>query len=372
MGDMIDTTLMIVFTITLIPLTGIIVAITPYLMKKNECFAVTVPEIARNDPYLGSLKRRYLTIMLVVTAAFTIPSFYLSLVDNEIAFLAFIIAGPLVLCILSFVLMLYFRQKVRLYKKEQNWVAEQQTVIASISSEETPKAISLKWNLLYIPILVVTVAVGLLGYGHMPEVITIHTGFDGEANGWMDKSPLVILMPLLIQAFLILCFLFAHWSILRSKRPMNPSSPATSALAYGMFARANSTFLLITGLLLCILMIAFPLSCIGVINLMQAAIAIVIATMLIVVGAIAIAVIYGQGGSRVFSRLQDSPTILADNDQFWKLGVFYYNPDDPSLFLLERFGIGWTVNWARPTVWAIIVGGVVITVAFVVAMFLFT
>ena len=48
--------------------------------------------------------------------------------------------------------------------------------------------------------------------------------------------------------------------------------------------------------------------------------------------------------------------------------MFYFNPDDASLFLPERFGVGWTLNWARPAVWAIVVGGLAITVAFVVAV----
>jgi uncharacterized membrane protein len=40
-----------------------------------------------------------------------------------------------------------------------------------------------------------------------------------------------------------------------------------------------------------------------------------------------------------------------DDDQHWKLGQFYYNKNDPALFLEKRFGIGWTVNLARPLAW---------------------
>ncbi|MDO4443020.1 MAG: DUF5808 domain-containing protein [Slackia sp.] len=45
-----------------------------------------------------------------------------------------------------------------------------------------------------------------------------------------------------------------------------------------------------------------------------------------------------------------------DDDAHWKLGIFYFNPDDPSIWLPERFGIGWTVNFARPAAWACILG----------------
>lgn len=37
-----------------------------------------------------------------------------------------------------------------------------------------------------------------------------------------------------------------------------------------------------------------------------------------------------------------------------------------SVFLPKRFGFGWTLNFARPIVWAIVVGLVGLTAAFVV------
>lgn len=89
----------------------------------------------------------------------------------------------------------------------------------------------------------------------------------------------------------------------------------------------------------------------------------------IVVGSIALSVVYGQAGSRVFKRMQGDVPLLAD-DEHWKLGLFYVNRDDASLFLPERFGIGWTMNFARPAAWAIILGGMALTAAFVVALVL--
>ena len=35
---------------------------------------------------------------------------------------------------------------------------------------------------------------------------------------------------------------------------------------------------------------------------------------------------------------------MDDDDKYWVLGCFYYNPNDPSTFVQKRFGIGWTVN----------------------------
>ncbi|MCY1531407.1 hypothetical protein D9M68_666310 [compost metagenome] len=33
--------------------------------------------------------------------------------------------------------------------------------------------------------------------------------------------------------------------------------------------------------------------------------------------------------------------------KFYKMGLFYYNPDDPSLFVDRKIGIGQDLNWAH-------------------------
>jgi uncharacterized membrane protein len=47
--------------------------------------------------------------------------------------------------------------------------------------------------------------------------------------------------------------------------------------------------------------------------------------------------------------------MLIDKDpKHWKLLVFYYNPDEPRLFVAKRSGFGFTFNFARPMIWAIL------------------
>lgn len=363
-----DPTIMMLLTTFLIPVIGILMAITPYLMRKNECFAVTVPESALKDSYLQSLKRRYALIMLVTTALLTALGLVFSLTNNTFGAFAVVIVGSLGICLGGYILMLYYRKKVQVYKKQQNWRAEKQETIAFVGDENTPQAISLKWSLLYLPIFFVTAAIGYAGYALMPDMIAMQVGFDGDVSRWVAKTPSIIWVPVLIQAFVAAACVFSHWMITKSKKNASPQKPATSALAYGMFAHAQSIFLLVTGLLVCALMTVMPLSFMGIIPLMQAAAIIMIGVFVIVIGALAISVVYGQGGARLFARMQESDALLADNDEHWKVGIFYFNKQDPSLFLLERFGVGWTINWARPAAWAIILGFIGITVAFIAAI----
>jgi len=54
--------------------------------------------------------------------------------------------------------------------------------------------------------------------------------------------------------------------------------------------------------------------------------------------------------------LRPGPAPQPDVAEHWKLGVFYFNPDDARLFVPKRQpGFGWTLNHANP--WSIAVYG---------------
>lgn len=56
--------------------------------------------------------------------------------------------------------------------------------------------------------------------------------------------------------------------------------------------------------------------------------------------------------------------LLVDDDQYWERG-YYYNPDDPHLFVEKRVGYGWTVNVARP--FGRVLNGLIVAVLIAVA-----
>ena len=54
------------------------------------------------------------------------------------------------------------------------------------------------------------------------------------------------------------------------------------------------------------------------------------------------------------------------NNDLWKWGIVYYNPNDPSVWVEKRFGIGWTLNFAHKESWFIIMIILAIPVAFLI------
>ena len=354
------------FVLLFVPITGGLMAATPYLMPKRECFAVTIPDAASNDPEIKHLKRSYFTIVIVATLAFTALCIVCICLDPERAFLPALVVSVLIICLGSYALMLHFRQKTIALKRARGWEAQTAKRVGFVAEEPAPKPLSQKWDLFFLIPITITGLVCMVGYPLMPEHLATNIDLSGQLAHWMDKTPLTAAFPFLIVVFLDGCFAFSHWSILRSKKGIDASRPAASAWAYGAFARAQSMMLVGLGTMLSFLGPIMALSFMGVITMQQALLPIVIMSAIVLVVVLAISMIYGQNGARLLRRMEEPTSMPVDDDRYWKLGIFYWNHDDASLFVPERFGIGWTINLGRPAAWAIIVSFVLVVVAFII------
>ena len=377
---MTDSLTLMVFLIAIVLLSGAILAATPWFMKKNECFAVTIPESAQADVRFLAFRKRYAAAVLAVTLICAVA---LGVVSNVVLgkmssatdaaslnaiLAAAIVAAATIPLIASFALMLHYRKKVKAIKREEGWKAERDEAVALIGFEEAPAPPSLAWNVVYVPIVLITLALGLALYPSTPDLVPTHIDFAGNVNQWTPKGPALIAFPLLVEVFMAACFIFSHWMTIRSKKDVDPARPAISAYAYGAFARAECILLLVSGsVLTAVLGIVMILMMTETLSMLVTVVLIIVATLVFVGAMIAFSVVYGQSGSRLVKRLEESGDIIADNDEHWKAGIFYWNKDDASLILPKRFGVGWTMNWARPAAWLIVGGFTLASIAFVAA-----
>ena len=377
---MTDSLILMVFLIAIVFLSGALLAATPWFMKKGECFAVTIPESAQVDERFLAFRKRYAAAVLAVTLICAVA---LGVVSNVVLgkmssaadaaslntiLVAAIVAAATIPLIASFALMLHYRKKVKAIKREEGWRAETDEAVALIGFEEAPVPPSLAWNVVYVPIVLITLALGLALYPSTPDLVPTHIDFAGNVNQWTPKGPALIAFPLLVEVFMAACFIFSHWMTIRSKKDVDPARPAISAYAYGAFARAECILLLVSGsVLTAVLGIVMILMMTETLSMLVTVVLIIVATLVFVGAMIAFSVVYGQSGSRLVKRLEESGDIIADNDEHWKAGIFYWNKDDASLILPKRFGVGWTMNWARPAAWLIVGGFTLASIAFVAA-----
>lgn len=346
-------------------LSGLLIAATPWLTRGREAFAVSVPEAAQKDPRIHRMRLVYLACVLVVSVASAVATLVLSS--------TYPIAMATVVCVpvaVGFVLMLVFRTRVQAIKRAEGWQTRtaRLAAVAGTAEANAPRPLPLSWNLLYLPVILATLGLTLALYPAMPDPVPVHFDAAGAVDDYMAKGWQVVAMPIAVQAFMALCLAASHWQILRSRRPSSPEHPVASAIAYGMFARAQSAALLVTGLVITASIALMPLAFAGVVTSEQSIVALVVVIIGAIIPNLAVSLYYGQAGSRLLRRMTASNSLDFDDDERWKLGVFYVNREDPSVVVPRRFGVGWAMNWGNPKAWGLAALLVTVIAAFFVAI----
>jgi len=190
--------------------------------------------------------------------------------------------------------------------------------------------------------LVVLSALWLLHvYPELPDPFPVHTGPGGEPDRWAPKSPAVVfLVP--AAGLVLLLFLELIRRLLRSARLARRGSYA------GFSATSVDDVLLVAQLFIGLTLSTVALGTAGVVPgslLLAVAVGAPIVLLVFLVGFVA----------RLATERHRWP-VVGDGlpDSAWKLGLFYVNPEDPALMVPRRFGIGWTLNFARPGAWALL------------------
>jgi uncharacterized membrane protein len=363
----VESVLSVVTILILVPLCGVVFALTPWLAPKGELFSVSVPTAAASDSRARSLKRSYSLWVLAVTALLTgWVSYVLVAIHPNMAALASCVA-MVVLVLFGYFLMLHYRDKAQDLKRARGWKAKARKSAAMLGGVGVPKPVPLGWELLNILPIAASVMVAVLGYDSAPDLIPIHAGMDGVVNGWAEKSVPVMLLPIVFQLAMAGTMTISHAMLLGSKRPIDPRHPASSAFAYGAYVHAWSACCVGMGLALNTSGVLLEASMVGWVSFDVGGTTLTAVALAVLVPCVVLAVRYGQNGTRLLARLPEDFTLPADDDDRWYGGVFYANRKDPAVVVPKRFGIGWTLNLGRPVSWLIMAGLVAICVVAVVA-----
>ncbi len=333
------------------------IAFTPYMTRKTENFGVSIPESLYYRKDFKAMRKKYAFIVLIVLAVISGLLILLTFfVASQTLYIIYIVSLFLYL-ISGFVIYLPFHRKMKAIKQAEHWQSQkQQTLVVDTGFRMEKLTVSLGWFIIPFLICVGTWLITFLLYDQAPNQIPIHTDFAGNIT-YDDKTVGTLLMMPGLQLVLLIIFIFVHYIMKVSKQQVNAENPAVSKQQNILFRRRWSVFMLITGTLTIILFLFIQLTFIYPSLIKYEDIAIFSIVGIILIGTIVLSIITGQGGSRIKVNKQIDKTVMdRDDDQFWKLGQFYFNKEDPSIFIEKRFGVGWTNNWAHPLSWILILG----------------
>ncbi|MCU9613368.1 DUF1648 domain-containing protein [Caldibacillus lycopersici] len=337
--------------------TIIITAITPYITRKTESFGISIPAEMYHNETFAHFRKKYALLTSVIGVVFMIIMLvpYSFVAENVWAIIFTVTIFTYLIG--SFFVYLYFHNQMKKLKAEKRWHDTlPQAMVMDTSFNKQKKTYSNRWFLLPLLLMLGTVLLTFIFYDKFPERLPMHYDLQGNVTDWSEKSVGTLLMFPLIQLFMTGLFFFTNFIISSSKQQIDPANPTESMKQNLIFRRRWSLFTIISGTLIVALFSFAQLTFVVTVDSSLLLTLVFLPIGAIVIGAIVLTILTGQGGSRVkVATGKNGEKINRDDDRYWKLGVFYFNPEDPGTFVEKRFGSGWTMNMARPLGWIFLI-----------------
>ncbi len=352
------------FPYTIMVIVAFIGFIVPFLLRENILFGSRFPNEIVNHPEVINLKRNYKHLYLSIFIPFLIVlGLFLYYSPGN----TYINGGILVEVFLLFVIYAIYNKKAKEIKGEllsHEYVNTQKEILTiDTNFREGKYLISIWWFLPALLIIFLNILILLLYYNKIPDQITLHFNLQGVATQLTNKSYWHVLLIPLTSIFILCGFIVMYFSIKTSKQELDSNKPVTSKLKdrYFRLIWSDYSIILCTVLVIWTFFVSLHLDKLIVISSKTFEAVNIVMPFLILSTALILVIKIGQSGSRLKLKMNEPATGMnnVDDDYFWKLGMIYYNPHDPSIFVPKRMGIGWTVNLGRPA-------GVVILIALIV------
>lgn len=356
------------FAIALVTLLLIVIVQVsmPYFVKRTIVFGVSIPEQFLKEDRLKSYKRKYVLVSLLVSFII-IATFIFWTISKEPSEERLIVTSTIlqfVIILVCFVLYFTFHKKTKVYKNNMGWTQELKEVTVAdltIRSEENMAP----WYIYLFPIIVV---VGLavytfFQYDRLPNEIPTHWGANGKADAFSEKSPFKVMQLLMILFIMQMMFLAFHIAMKHSGIKLSATNLNASKKRQLTLRGYTSWFLLYTTVVITILFAVLHLQMIH-----QDLFPNYVLTFLplglmfaVLVGTIVLLVKVGLS-DKDSDVLVSEPIMDQDEDQYWKGGLFYFNKKDPSIFVEQRFGVGFTINLANPKAYLLLLAPIILII----------
>jgi uncharacterized membrane protein len=324
----------------------------PNLLRPDNLFSVTIAPESRQHPEVRALIARWricnAVIGLVAAGACAVTGLLppsASLFILPVLLLVYFLTGPAIY-------VAFHRQALAFGLPAQGAT----TRVASLHPRPSGRLIPSWWELVPLSVIAFTVILLALRYPTAPAVVPTHFDLTGHANGFATKS--------IWTFFSIVGVQFGVWVILTifgvglSRSRVAPSAGAAGASYRRTWARL--VFMIKTGTVIFLSIAELLTTSTQEPGALAGPLAVLPIALLVTILALTLtlALRYGQSGWRQ-RRSTGSQMIVhgdATPDSAWKGGLFYYNPDDPALFVEKRSGLGWTVNLGHPQARLILIG----------------
>ncbi|TFJ44026.1 hypothetical protein CKN80_08980 [Carnobacterium divergens] len=368
------------FMAGLLVLIGVINGMTPFYGRKTSQFGISLPNGFQNSEKIRALKFRFFILNMVTAVLLALPFLF---IGNSFSYeilakwsAIYLMVSMVIYFLVSGLIFLKIRNQLKEYKKNlprPAMIEEEIVVDTSYRNNRLviPGSVIIITNFLLI---LITVCITFANFDKIPPIIPTHWTVGNVADGFAEKSVKSLLALPALQVVLMVVMYLSNYSFQKAKQQINASKISVSIHQNQAFRFAWSVYLLLVSILIqCLLMLIQFISIFDLMDKLNVEFIIIGFVGLVIAGSLFLTVKYGQGGERYRkldpSQSENQVVATYDDDTHWKLGVFYFNPKDPAIWVEKRFGIGTSMNFARGQSWGMMIGIIVLPL---VVIFLFS
>jgi uncharacterized membrane protein len=203
-----------------------------------------------------------------------------------------------------------------------------------------------------LPFVILLLGAIVLGFkwNDIPDRWAVHWGINGQPDRWAAKSPFGVFLPVAAGA-LVCCFLEGvAWIVKATARRRSELSvetaTAVAALTADLVLLLEIAIAIVFVYIGAVLPLSRPVSPVRLVEFM----------LVVITGAIVFGIVRLWRGVRDLKRAGHKG-LEGYN------GIIYKNADDPRLWVPKMMGIGYTLNFAHPWAWPILIAILSIPVA---------
>lgn len=311
---------------------GMMAAFTLFYTKdqNHQVLGVTLSDAHVQAPEVQDMLSRYKQVCIFIFLLSGGLSLLLLLPALGFYFEFFLLMLVLANLFFNWFVIHKYQQKLQALKREKGWIYQQSRIITvdmNVVREKGKAGVSSVWVWLF----------WLLSF--LPMVYLLFSPATRE------------LYPIgfsLIGPFCQLCMVFLYYRMLRSHTPALSENTEVNKACARILERIRTTGTTLSALSILVFWILFNLFILHLRNILMIAL-----LLIILVIALFITAFWQQKKIKAAENYFFGPEIKDDSHLFEQEGIykwgFYYNPDDPKLFVPKRIAsMGWTINIAHP------------------------
>lgn len=351
---------------------GLLMGITPYINRRDIPFGVSIPVTDKTKEVVNAQKKSYLFINLGIAIIINIGIFLYgqfkpNIPEEKLVYLC--IVSLFIMLGISLVSYVLKHNELKKYKQTLSLEMKQtKKIVVDLSFRDEklifPTSYLVGINLAFV---LVTVLLTVFNYQNIPDKLVTQWDFNMNPTIITEKTWGSVMMIPAMQVFITIVMAISNQAYLSAKQQIDGKNPTASSTKSKKFRRQSSLLNLVISILTQLLFVAIQL--VTVFESISPKVVMILSlvfTILIIGLVLWFSLYYGQSGDRLKTieiNEEEAPKgniVTGDDDENWKLGMFYFNKQDPSFWVEKRMGVGMTFNLAKWQSWAFLIGVIVL------------